>query len=215
MLELLEADRKSKGTLFILGDFFDFWFDKNDHIPHSLEPVIDALKAIIDDGIEIHYVGGNHDFWVEGYLTKHVGIRFYPDALQFETDGKKVYCEHGDHSVYPNEQYPWIRKLIRDPLAIALLKLLPINWTYKLGESVSHYNQDIPDTSAMSRFLVNKMRDYLKSKLNDGYDIAISGHVHSPFIDTIEGKTLAILGDWIGSRSYGYMDEGSFRLING
>lgn len=214
MLKLLEEIRQSKGTLFILGDFFDFWFDKNTYIPPALKPVITSLKAIIDDGIEIHYIGGNHDYWIEGYLTHEVGVRFYPDALQFEMNGKTIYCEHGDNAVYPNEQYPWIRKLIRDSFAISLLKMLPIEWTYKLGERISHYNQEMPDGPSVTKLYVNKMREYLLTKLDEGYNMAVSGHIHSPHCENVGDKKLVMLGDWINHRPYGYMDDTGFRLIN-
>jgi len=214
MLNLLEEIKKNRGTLFILGDFFDFWFDKNDFVPRVLKPVVNALKAIVDEGIEVHYVAGNHDYWIEGYLTRELGLRFYPDALGFEANGWKIYCEHGDNTVYPNEQYPWIRKLIRDPLAISMLKLLPITWTYKLGEAVSHYNREIPDTLSIAGFYVNKMKIFLEQKLSEGYDLAISGHIHSPLFEEINGNIIAVLGDWINHRTYGYMDSEGFKLID-
>ena len=216
MLILLEEIRQSKGTLFILGDFFDFWFDKNDHVPPVLEPVIKSLKAIVDAGIEIHYLGGNHDYWIEGYLTHKLGVRFYPDALYFSWQNKRIYCQHGDHIVYTIEQYPWIRKVLRAPLAISMLKVLPIHWTYKLGEKVSHYNRSVPEPTRISELLVNKMHEYLREKWDEGYDISLSGHVHYPYLEISEDqKVMAVIGDWIDNRSYGYMDERGFRLING
>ncbi|MEA2078032.1 MAG: UDP-2,3-diacylglucosamine diphosphatase [Candidatus Marinimicrobia bacterium] len=214
ILDLLKHVRESKGTLFILGDFFDFWFDKNNHIPPSLIQVIDALRSILDAGIEIHYLGGNHDYWIEGYLTRELGIHFYPDALQFIWEGKRFYCQHGDHVAYISKQYLRVRKILRNPLAINMLKILPINWIYRLGEQVSHYNRDIPELPRISELLVAKLRDYLREKLEEGYDIALSGHVHYPYIENRDNKTLAILGDWISYRSYGYMDEQGFRLID-
>ena len=213
MLTLLDEILKSKGTLFILGDFFDFWFDKNHYVPSELSPIVEALKKLLDEGIEIHYVGGNHDYWIEGYLTNELGIRFYPDALRFEWEGKRFYCQHGDHIVYVGEQYPWVRKVLRDPLSIGLLKLLPIKWTYKLGEQVSHYNRNVPDIPRVSDLLVLKMKNYLEQKLKDGYDVALTGHVHEPYLHAGDNGTLVILGDWIHNRSYAYMDEHGLKLI--
>ncbi|MCF7833172.1 MAG: UDP-2,3-diacylglucosamine diphosphatase [Candidatus Marinimicrobia bacterium] len=213
MLVLLEEILKSKGTLFILGDFFDFWFDKAKHVPLTLKPVVDALRLLRDAGIEIHYLGGNHDYWIEGYLTQDLGIHFYPDALHFDWNGKRIFCHHGDNIVYNNPQYPLIRKIIRAPWAISILKCLPINLTYDLGERVSHYNQNIPEIPRVSELLIGKMHDFLQDKLNEGYDIALSGHVHAPHFETHEGKILAVLGDWIHHRSYGIMDETGFKLI--
>jgi len=213
MLTLLEQILESKGTLFILGDFFDFWFDKANYVPHTFKPVVAALRELRSAGIEIHYLGGNHDFWVRGYLTRELGIHFYPDALQFNWNGKRIYCQHGDQVVYNNPQYPLIRQIMRMPLAISLLKCLPIRWTYGLGERVSHYNQNIPEIPRVSELLITKMHDFLKDRLDEGFDIALSGHVHAPHCETYDGKTLAVLGDWIHHRSYGLMDEKGFNLI--
>ena len=213
MLALLEKIRQSKGTLFILGDFFDFWFDKANYIPKTLKPIITSLHTLRKEGIEIHYLGGNHDFWIEGYLTHELGVHFYPDALQFKWEGKRIYCQHGDQVVYNNPQYPFIRRISRAPWAISLLKCLPIRWTYALGERVSHYNQNIPELPRESELLISKMHEFLQAKLDHGFDIALSGHVHDPHIETRDGKTRAVLGDWIHHCTYGLMDETGFKLI--
>lgn len=213
MLTLLEKVRVSGGTLFILGDFFDFWFDKGSYVHPVLRPVIESLRSLIGSGIEIHYLGGNHDYWIEGYLTKELGIRFYPDGVHFSIEGKRIYCQHGDHIVYNHSRYLLIRRILRHPLAIGVLRLLPVSLIYKLGESVSHYNRNISDIPQVSDSLIGKMHAHLREKLDNGYDIAVSGHVHAPHIETKDGKTIAVLGDWIGYRTYGYMDEKGFRLI--
>lgn len=213
VLSLLEEIRKSKGTLFILGDFFDFWFDKNNYVPPVLASVVNALRGLVSDGIEVHYIGGNHDYWIEGYLTRETGIRFYPDAVGFTWQGKRIYCQHGDHAVYIGEHYPYVRRVIRDPLSIGLLKILPIRWTYKLGERVSHYNKSIPDIPRVTEQLILQMRDVLNEKLEEGFDLALSGHVHAPYYEKRGDKVLAIIGDWIHHRSYGFMDDEGFKLI--
>ena len=213
MLKLLEEIRESNGTLFILGDFFDFWFDKNKYIPPILKPIINAFKDIRNKGMEIHYIGGNHDYWIEGFLTEELGVKFYPDALQFSWEDKKIFCQHGDNVIYGSPQYPYFRAFIHSPGAVKLLKLLPIRLIYTLGERVSHYNRNIPEISRVSEFLVSKMCNFLIEKLDNGYHLALTGHVHAPLCKEHNKKTYAILGDWIHHRTYGYMDESGFKLI--
>lgn len=215
MLVLLEEIRQSGGTLFILGDFFDFWFDKGNYVPPALNGIVDALQRIIEQGMEIHYIAGNHDYWIEGYLTRKLGLRFYPDALRFNWAGKEVFCLHGDHIVNDIERYHLIRRMLRHPLAIGLLKCLPAGWIYKLGERVSQYNKYTPNPPETPDFMISNMKAYLESMLAKGYDLAVSGHVHLPRLESVGQKQIAILGDWIFHRSYGVMDENGFRLING
>lgn len=213
ILVLLEEVRKSKGTLFVLGDFFDFWFSKGKYIPPSLEAVIELLTKIVDEGIEIHYIAGNHDFWLKGYIVNKIGLHFYPNALNFIFNDKRYFLHHGDRITYNNIIYPFARKLMRSWWAISLLKILPIKFTYLLGEKVSHYNREHDDIPPVGEKDIMHMKNYLWKKVTHKYDIALSGHVHFPLYETKSNKEIVILGDWIHHRTYGYMDEDGFCLL--
>ncbi|MFO7840994.1 MAG: UDP-2,3-diacylglucosamine diphosphatase [Fidelibacterota bacterium] len=213
LLKHLKKIKDTGGTLFILGDFFDFWFDCRNYIPETLKPLVGMLSGLRENGIEIHYVGGNHDYWVRGYLTQELGIHFYPDAIAFTYEGTRFYCQHGDEVVYNHAVYPYIRKILRSSSAIALLKLLPVKWIYTLGEGVSHYNRALTRIPRVPEEIVDEMRAFLYEKLKNGYDITISGHIHKPCYETKNGKSMVILGDWIHHCSYGIWDVSGFRLI--
>ena len=214
MLLLLEEIRASKGTLFILGDFFDFWFDKNAYIHPVLLPIVQALQSIVQEGMEIHFIGGNHDYWIKGYLTDVVGVHFYSDALSFEWEGKTFYCHHGDHIVYDIRNYTLIRRFLRSEFAIFLLKLLPIKWIYALGEKISTYNRALHEIPDVPEILIQQMRDFLDSRLKESYHYAFSGHVHAPIHEIQPHGELALMGDWIHDLSYGFTDENGFKLLD-
>ncbi len=212
VLDLLQEVHESRGTLFILGDFFDFWFDKNAYIPEILRPVVELMSTLVHDGIEIHYIAGNHDYWIKGYLTNNVGIRFYPNALAFEFKGERFFMHHGDGVILENRLSYIARKIMRSWWAIGLLKLLPIKWIYKLGEKVSHYNRKHDEIPSTPLKYVEQMKEYLSLKIAREYNYAISGHVHAPFISDDNGKKAVILGDWIHHWTYAYMDDDGFEL---
>ncbi len=215
MLACLAAIRDSGGTLFILGDFFDFWFDHRDYVPPALEPAVAALRSLREHGVTVHYIGGNHDYWVEGYLTREAGIRFHPGPIEFDFGGTRFFCLHGDEVIYRHAVYPLIRRILRAPLAIALLKCLPPAAIYALGERISKYNQRVDQIPAAPEAMIAKLRAFLRDKLREGYGIAISGHVHKSDLIRWETGTTVILGDWIHGRRYGRWDEESgFRLID-
>lgn len=214
VLALLDEIRVSKGTLFIVGDFFDFWFDCRNYVPPALRAVVQKLKDLDDNNITVHYIGGNHDHWIPGYLTHEIGLHYYPEALTFRCEGKSFYCVHGDQVVYNNALYPLFRKIMHAPLPIAILKVLPVKWIYKLGEYVSHYNRVLSKIPNVPQQIVKQMQEFLAYKLREGYDMAICGHVHQPVcIKKGAGKKAVILGDWIRHQSYGFWKDGSFRLI--
>jgi UDP-2,3-diacylglucosamine pyrophosphatase LpxH len=166
-----------------------------------------------EKNIGVHYIGGNHDYWIEGYLTRELGIHFYPDDITFRYEKTRFFCQHGDHIVYNHFTYPLIRRIMRAPLAIAMLKWLPVSWTYALGKKVSHYNRTATRIPRVPEHIVNKMQLFLLDKLEEGYDIAISGHVHEPLCIEKDNKYAVILGDWIHNCSYGIWDGSVFRLV--
>ena len=215
LLELLREIAESKGTLFILGDFFDFWFDCRSYIPKALKPVVKSLAELRKAGIPIHYIGGNHDYWIPGYLTEELGICYYREALSFEYEQIRFYCVHGDQVVYNHFAYPLIRRILHAAPAIALLKCLPAPLIYYLGERVSHYNRVLDRIPEVPEKIIGRMQDFLLDKFREAYDIVLCGHVHKPLCKGYGEKHSAILGDWIRHRSYGVWDKSSgFRLLN-
>ena len=52
------------GTLFINGDLFDFYFEYQDVIPKVYAPFYYQILKLRESGVKVHYVLGNHDYWV-------------------------------------------------------------------------------------------------------------------------------------------------------
>jgi len=205
LFSLFEKIIETKGTLFILGDFFDFWFDHGNYIHKDLTEVVEYLEKIINAGIEIHYVAGNHDYWIKGLLTKNVGINFYPDKIEFIHNNKKFLLMHGDGLLKRDRGYRLLKKVFRSRIVINLFKILPASWIYKIGEKVSNitrrYNQPIINMKD-----VDEMINYMNKKNSEGYDIAMMGHIHYPKLINSNDNYSLILGDWITHRSYAVWD---------
>ena len=58
------------GTLFINGDLFDFYFEYKDVIPKKYFSLYNQLYTLKNTGVEIHYILGNHDYWVMDFIEK-------------------------------------------------------------------------------------------------------------------------------------------------
>ena len=48
--------------LTIVGDLFDFWFEYRTAIPRRYFQVLFQLKQLTENGVNIDYIAGNHDF---------------------------------------------------------------------------------------------------------------------------------------------------------
>ena len=71
MFEKIKADN---GTLVIGGDFFDFWFDYGKKQPPGYDDILNQLDRLSANGVDIHYVLGNHDYWDFGYFQKKFNV---------------------------------------------------------------------------------------------------------------------------------------------
>ena len=91
LYSLFEIIQSDAGKVFILGDLFDFWFEYKHAIPKEHLKVVFRLATLIENGIEVHYISGNHDFWLGGFLSREVGIKIHRDAYETTEDGKKIF----------------------------------------------------------------------------------------------------------------------------
>ena len=66
---LLDKIRSTGGTCFFVGDLFDFYFEYPDLIPKSFSDFYQKIYEMKKDNIDIHFLLGNHDYWVGNFMT--------------------------------------------------------------------------------------------------------------------------------------------------
>src|SRR5690606_13931689 len=74
-------------TLLLAGDLFDFWFEWGPVVPGKHFRVLSALAELVDAGIPVTLLGGNHDAWGGRFLREEVGVAFHPDPVRLELGG--------------------------------------------------------------------------------------------------------------------------------
>jgi len=188
----------SGGTLFILGDFFDFWFDFGENYPLQFQPIIEKLTELRQNNIAIHYAAGNHDYWIEGFLTRKLGIIPYPDEISFLHQGKSFFLTHGDGLLQNDYKYRLLKIILRSKLAIFLFSLLGKKIVYRIAAAVSQSEK--PYTEEKLKTMKDhaaEMSQFLRKIWNKGYDVAIMGHIHEPTLIIENGRYALILGDWV------------------
>jgi UDP-2,3-diacylglucosamine hydrolase len=207
VFSVLDNVKQSGGTLFILGDFFDFWWDQGEYIPSQLQDVYNKLKELRNAGIPIHLIGGNHDFWLYKFLCPSLGIVFYDDHMDFNHEGTRFYLTHGDGLLKDDTGYRWMKRVLRCPLAIWALDRFHIEGIYNTARKISHTSRAYTskkwaDLDAMA----DEMLDYLQKKNRQGYNIAMMGHVHKPARRHYKGLEAMVLGDWMWHQNYATWD---------
>jgi UDP-2,3-diacylglucosamine hydrolase len=198
--------------LFIVGDLFDFWFEYRTVIPRGYSKVLCALSHLRSLDIEMHYVAGNHDFWMRNFLSQELDIRLHFDEVDYTINGKRFYIFHGDGLARNDYGYRLLKKIFRNRINIFLYGLIHPDIGIPLAKWISslsrkHTEHDTPPDD----------KDYIakaKEKFEAGFDYAIFGHLHVPKTQKYDQKRYVNLGDWIENFSYAEFDGKTLKLLS-
>jgi len=153
----------------------------------------------------MHYIVGNHDFWIGNFFTKTLGIKVYKEPITLTIQGKKTFLAHGDE-LFP---YDPIRFVLRNKINIFLFSLLRPYIGLRIARLVSRISRKF---SAKKTIKWKKLYKIACQKLDEGYDAVILGHIHSPRHLKYKKKEFLLIGDWIRNFSYGKLEDGKFKL---
>lgn len=215
LLGFFDSMMGSVSDLFIVGDFFDFWFCRNDAIYPEFQVMIDKLLELKNQGTNIYLFEGNHDFFLDEFFGNH-GIYVFSDGAAVDLDKKKVFVSHGDTIDTTNKSYLLLRRFLRSKVFYVIQKKLPSDLLWKIAGISSRTSRNHLPTPAEE--LADKMKAFSMKKFSEGFDGVILGHCHQPLIEhyVIDGrkKTFAVLGDWVSHYSYILYDNGEFMLAS-
>lgn len=210
LIAFLDHIKNDASQLFIVGDLFDAWFEYRTVMPKGFYRLFSKFGELIQRGITIHYLAGNHDFWMRNFFSDELGMKTYMNGFETTIDGKRIYVHHGDGLSDNDTGYKILKKLLRSPACIWLYSWIHPDIGVLLASSTSkksrHYTstKDYGDNDGMKTFA--------KRKFDQGVDIVILGHRHKPACETIGRGTYINLGDWITHNTYAELDSGTITL---
>ena len=209
-LGFLKSLETKADRIFFVGDLFDFWFEYKQAIPKKHFATLHQLARLREHNIELHYLPGNHDFWLGEFFQRELGIHTYDDDWSGEIEGKKFYLFHGDGIAKKDVGYRLLRRFLRFPLNLKIFRLLHPDWGIPFARFVSgssrHYTNHIK---------LNDHRDYIEfaqTKFKEGFDYVLMGHRHNPYVHDENGKKYINLGDWLMNYTYAVFDGHELRL---
>jgi len=200
--------------LYILGDFFDFWFSTGDFIYPEFRDIVEMLRELKERGIRIHLCEGNHDFFLADYFARHLGMEVITDWATINLEGKRVLISHGDTVDDRNRRYLLLRRFLRSSFFYKMQKAMPVALLWRIAQLSSRASKGL--TAETVDALARKMRIFSKRKFRDGFDAVILGHCHGHLLETstVNGKQriMVLLGDWLRHYSYLCYEDGNFAL---
>lgn len=207
----------AEGTSLLLnGDIFDFWFEYGMVIPGRHLRVLGALAALADAGIEVTFVGGNHDAWGGRYLEDEVGVRVVEGPALLELAGRPALVAHGDGLGAGDLGYRVLRAVIRSRPAIWAFRALHPELGVRLASIVSSTEGRVePDADYTAR-RADALFEWARARLEERPELAwvVCGHAHAPRLEEVEpGRWYANTGDWLTHDSYVRIDDGRPSLL--
>jgi len=197
--------------LVLNGDIFDLWFDWNNVIIAGYYDFIHELKSVINRGIKVVMLAGNHDFWFNGFLER-LGIEIYADYFITMDNQKQIYITHGDKYTSNDIRYFIFRNLLRNPITKFIFNLVHPELSLSIGKKLSRSSKSRQDSPEITKRKNQGLIDFAQKKINEGYDLVIMGHSHKPLKIEIDDGYYLNSGDWIVHDSYVEITAGQAEL---
>ncbi len=210
--KLMEKVYQTGSDLFIIGDLFDFWIEYKYAIRPDYFLILAQLNRLVNAGVNVYYLAGNHDFALGKFLNETIGIVICPDTLDITLQGKKVHLYHGDGILKKDVGYRILKRLLRNRFNQKLYKMLHPDLGVPFGIFCSGSSRK-HSTRLLTPELIREYRTEAFRQLDSGYDIVMYGHTHhGEIVHTHNGKVYCNTGAWLGHYNYVTMEEGELCL---
>lgn len=123
-------------SLYLLGDIWDFWYEWRSTVPKGYVKVFAALDSLMEAGVEVVFMPGNHDQWCYRYFAE-LGMKIAQQPLELELDGRRFCIGHGDGLGPVPLGYRLLKGMFRSRITRALFSSLHPTVAMALGNGWS------------------------------------------------------------------------------
>jgi UDP-2,3-diacylglucosamine hydrolase len=195
LLALLRSVPREAQGLVINGDLFDFWFEWRHVVPRVGVRVLGALAQLVEDGIPVLWIAGNHDCWGGDVLRRDLGITYHVGPWRGSLGGWDTLIEHGD-GLRPREDAPYrrLRTVLRHPLSVRLFRWIHPDWGTALALRSSHTSRNYQPQDRGEGLRVVALE---RLSAPDAPEAIVFGHSHVPSLERGERGVFANPGAWL------------------
>jgi UDP-2,3-diacylglucosamine hydrolase len=217
LVRFLQDARKDAGVIFIVGDIFDFWFEYKTVVPKGFVRILGTLAQMADEGIQLHIFTGNHDLWMQDYLSKELNAKLYFEPQQFTIQNKQFLIGHGDGLGPGDNGYKRLKKIFTNPICQWLFRWLHPDAGIQLANYFSRKSR--AKTGNADELFLGEDKEWLilyakEQAKTMAVDFFIFGHRHYAIDLNINEKSRYInLGDWIRLNTYAVFDGKDLQLL--
>ena len=203
------AERRVE-RLYIVGDLFDFWFEYAHVMPWRHARILSEIRRLVDAGVPVEFLGGNHDWWAGATFEKFAGMKVHKDAFSVEHQGRRVHLAHGDGLASRGDSgYLALKAVLRNPWIIRALRLVHPDLAYSFGHRLSKFSRE--HLTSRGFHVAPALAAHVDAVLARGHDVFLMGHLHARHMETRPGGgRLFILGDWMSLFTALRLEGGEF-----
>ncbi|MFK7953406.1 MAG: UDP-2,3-diacylglucosamine diphosphatase [Ekhidna sp.] len=189
-------------AIFLVGDVFDFWFEYKKVIPKGFVRLQGKLAELTDAGIPIHLFTGNHDMWMNDYLSKELGVIIHKDPVQIEVKDQLLYVGHGDGLGPGDNKYKFFKYIFKNLFFQWMFRWLHPDvgvWVaQKWSASSRTFDKEEVQTDYEALLIYSQ-----EIEKEQHHDLYIYGHRHLPLeLSVSDNSTYFNLGEWVNQCTY-------------
>lgn len=229
------ASIEGKGsTLILLGDAFNFWFERRSHVVGDYYAALSLFKLAAEKGLDIHHISGNRDYAIgeglgfdpatryPGFLRlkygftvsrlADFGIEPHGPRYRFHHAGKLVSCVHGDALCTDDRWFMTLRWILQGPIGRWFMRWSP--WSLmEFGVARLQGRTKIRGGSVSAGEMISE--DAVRREMAMGADLLLCGHTHAHHERDVESVGrhgyLVVLPAWLDGW-YGVLENGAVRV---
>jgi len=207
----LEHAASEAARIVLNGDLFDFWFEYRTGPTRGYEPILSLLRRVVDSGVPVTLMGGNHDWWGGRYLTDEVGLEFLRAPVVRKLAGHTTFLAHGDGLGRGDLGYKLVRPILRNPLTLWSFSMLSPALGDRIAGRASRtgHRWGAPNPRQVAR--ARSLEEWAVAKLGrtPELDLVVLGHAHVPStLEVSPGRWYVNAGDWVYRSTYLVLEGG-------
>ncbi|TCD47949.1 UDP-2,3-diacylglucosamine diphosphatase [Chlorobium sp. N1] len=203
-------------ALYMLGDVLDYWMEFRNVVPKGFTRFFCILRRLVDAGVEVRWLAGNHDFYLGSFIERELGVGTGYGMEEVEHGGRRFLIAHGDGLGEGDLGYKLFARFARNRFNLGLLTLFHADLATGLMRWLSRLSRDHKPVNLS--YENDRLLNFARSLATErDFDYFLCGHNHVLGEHELPGgrSRYVNLGSWIdGSTPYAVYREGSLRLLD-
>lgn len=210
LFRFLQETAVNAEALYILGDFFEVWIG-DDAMTNFHREVAAALHQLAGAGCKIYLMHGNRDFLLGHKFCRQAGCELLHDPALLTYNGENILLMHGDSLCTDDRDYQRMKRILRNPLSLFILRHLPLKTRQKLAGDLRAQSRDRTRMKASQITDVNPAA-VQQAMQRHSVRTLVHGHTHRPAVHKLPEGQRIVLGDWDSHGWYLQLEHGQLAL---